>query len=144
MDGDSDNCGELGDNDQGGVLQPLAEEGNEDPVGNWSSDSIEKGHVGVLGEGQTILYLPKQEEDCARANVEELLKTEKANQCHNPDMWSILAGAEKTFEDSQNLLDEVNLENWGKLVKMESKIVNSLSWFSSFGFCCFSLTAMAT
>ena len=34
MDGDSDNRGELGDNDQGGVLQPLAEEGDEDPVGD--------------------------------------------------------------------------------------------------------------
>ena len=51
MDGDSDNRGELGDNDQGGVLQPLAEEGDEDPVGKCGADGIETGHVGVLGEG---------------------------------------------------------------------------------------------
>ena len=79
MDGDSDNRGELGDNDQGGVLQPLAEEGDEDPVGDWSADSQENGHVGVLGEGQTVLYLPKEEEHSLWATTEELHKAENTN-----------------------------------------------------------------
>ena len=48
MDGDSNNRGELGDNDQCCVLQPLAEEGDEDPVGNRGADGQENGHVGVL------------------------------------------------------------------------------------------------
>ena len=115
MDGDSDNCGELGDNDQGGVLQPLAEERDEDPVGNWSADGQENGHVGVLGEGQTVLNLPKEEEYSLWATTEELHKAENTNQCDNPDMWTILAGAKYPFEDSQNLLDEVNPENWSKV-----------------------------
>ena len=49
VDGDSNNRGELGDNDQSCVLQPLAEEGDEYPVGNGGADSQENGHVGVLG-----------------------------------------------------------------------------------------------
>ena len=39
----------LGDHDQGGVLQPLAEERDQHPVGDRRANGEEDRHVGVLG-----------------------------------------------------------------------------------------------
>ena len=94
MDCDSDYWCELGDNDQSCVLHPLAQEGDEHPVGDGGADGQEDRHVGVLCEGQPVLDLPKEEENGLGTTTEELHETENPDHRDNPHVWTVLAGAE--------------------------------------------------
>ena len=47
----------LGDHDQGGVLQPLAEERDQHPVGDRRANGEEDRHVGVLGRDAKSAFI---------------------------------------------------------------------------------------